>query len=184
MVCYTAFRIYQYYRDHTFLSFLDQPYAMAIKKSQLYSDLWKSCDELRGGMDASQYKDYILAILFTKYVTDKYYGVKHSQIDVPNGASFHDMIKLKGKPNIGEGINKIIAKLTEANDLGNLTKDADFDDSDKLGSGKAKVDRLSNIIGIFQRPGLDFSKNKAEGDDRSEERRVGKECRSRWSPYH
>ena len=116
-------------------------------------------------MDASQYKDYILAILFTKYVTDKYYGEKNSIIDVPNGASFHDMIKLKGKPNIGEGINKIIAKLTEANDLGNLTKDADFDDSDKLGSGKAKVDRLSNIIGIFQGSGLDFSKNKAEGDD-------------------
>ena len=118
---------------------------MAIKKSQLYSSIWKSCDELRGSMDASQYKDYILVILFVKYLTDKYYGKKNQQIEVPDGASFHDMIKLKGKPNIGEGINKVISKLTEANDMGNLTKDANFDDSDKLGSGKAKVDRLTKI---------------------------------------
>jgi len=138
---------------------------VAIKKSQLYSSIWKSCDELRGSMDASQYKDYILVILFVKYLTDKYYGKKNQQIEVPDGASFHDMIKLKGKPNIGEGINKIISKLAEECDLGNLTKDANFDDSDKLGSGKAKVDRLSKIVGIFQNNDLDFSKNKAEGDD-------------------
>tara|TARA_Y100000590_G_scaffold191788_1_gene218145 strand:+ start:95 stop:2527 length:2433 start_codon:yes stop_codon:yes gene_type:complete len=138
---------------------------MAIKKSQLYSSIWKSCDELRGSMDASQYKDYILVILFVKYLTDKYYGKKNQQIEVPDGASFHDMIKLKGKPNIGEGINKIISKLAEECDLGNLTKDANFDDSDKLGSGKAKVEKLSKIVGIFQNDSLDFSKNKAEGDD-------------------
>ena len=40
---------------------------MAIKKSELYSSLWKGCDELRGGMDASQYKDYVLVLLFVKY---------------------------------------------------------------------------------------------------------------------
>ncbi len=48
---------------------------MALKKSQLYSSLWQSCDELRGGMDASQYKDYILTLLF-KYVSDKYEAVR------------------------------------------------------------------------------------------------------------
>ncbi len=47
---------------------------MALKKSDLYSSLWKSCDELRGGMDASQYKDYVLTLLFVKYVSDKYAG--------------------------------------------------------------------------------------------------------------
>jgi hypothetical protein len=47
---------------------------MALKKSELYSSLWKSCDELRGGMDASQYKDYVLVLLFVKYVSDKYAG--------------------------------------------------------------------------------------------------------------
>ena len=47
---------------------------MALKESQLYSSLWQSCDELRGGMDASQYKDYVLTLLFMKYVSDKYAG--------------------------------------------------------------------------------------------------------------
>ena len=47
---------------------------MALKKSQLYASLWQSCDELRGGMNASQYKDYVLTFLFMKYVSDKYAG--------------------------------------------------------------------------------------------------------------
>jgi type I restriction enzyme M protein len=138
---------------------------MAIKKSELYSSLWKSCDELRGGMDASQYKDYVLILLFVKYVSDKYAGKTDALIDVPHGGSFKDMIALKGKPEIGDGINKIIAKLAEANDLKGVIDVADFNDSDKLGRGKDMQDRLSNLVGIFENPELDFSKNKAEGDD-------------------
>src|ERR1700752_4869824 len=91
--------------------------AVALKKSDLYSSLWKSCDELRGGMDASQYKDYILTLLFVKYVSDKAKASKQSMIDVPAGASFEDMVALKGDKEIGDKINKIIAKLAEANGL-------------------------------------------------------------------
>jgi type I restriction enzyme M protein len=69
---------------------------MAIKKSELYSSLWASCDELRGGMDASQYKDYVLVMLFIKYVSDKYAGVPFAGVTVPAGASFADMVALKG----------------------------------------------------------------------------------------
>jgi len=138
---------------------------MAIKKSELYSSLWKSCDELRGGMDASQYKDYILVLLFVKYVSDKYGGKKDTLVKVPKGGSFQDMVDLKGKPEIGDGINKIIAKLAEENELKGVIDVADFNDSDKLGSGKDMQDRLSNLIGIFQNKDLDFSKNKLEGDD-------------------
>ena len=65
---------------------------MAIKKSELYSSLWKSCDELRGGMDASQYKDYVLVLLFVKYVSDKYTGQRNALIEVPAGGSFADMV--------------------------------------------------------------------------------------------
>jgi len=138
---------------------------MAIKKSQIYSQLWESCDEFRGGMDPSQYKDYILSILFVKYLSDKYKNQKDSAIIIPKGGSFDDMVALKGKSEIGDGMNKIIAKLAEENVLKGIIDEADFDDSDKLGSGKEKVDKLSNLISIFQDENLDFSKNRADGDD-------------------
>ena len=115
---------------------------MAIKKSELYSSLWKSCDELRGGMDASQYKDYVLVILFIKYVSDKYAGKKDALIVVPEGASFDDLVKLKGKSDIGDQINKLIGKLAKPNDLIGIIDTPNFNDPDKLGSGKAMVDRL------------------------------------------
>ena len=138
---------------------------MAIKKSELYSRLWKSCDELRGGMDASQYKDYILVLLFMRYVTDKYYGKKNALIEVPEGGSFYDLVKLKGDKEIGDKTNKVIRKLADANDLVGVITVADFNDSDKLGKGKEMVDRLTNMIAIFEDEELDFSSNRADGDD-------------------
>lgn len=140
---------------------------MAIKKNELYSSLWASCDKLRGGMDASQYKDYILTLLFVKYVTDKFKGVKYADITVPEGGSFDDLVALKGNKNIGEGIDKVIAKLAEAgnNNLRGVIDNAHFNDEAKLGSGKEMVDKLSDLIAIFQRPEFDFKNNKASGDD-------------------
>ena len=135
---------------------------MAIKKSDLYSTLWQSCDELRGGMDASQYKDYVLVLLFVKYISDKYTG-PYAQINIPKGASFADMVELKGKSDIGDQINKkILAPLAQANGLSEMP---DFNDPVKLGEGKEKVDRLTNLIAIFENPALDFSQNRADGDD-------------------
>ena len=139
---------------------------MPIKKSELYSTLWASCDELRGGMDASQYKDYVLVFLFLKYISDKYAGVRYAPIQIPEGASFSDMVNLKGKSDIGDQINKkIIAPLVKANSQLSLSDFPDFNDATKLGSGKEMVDRLTNLIAIFQNPALDFSRNRAEGDD-------------------
>src|SRR6266704_1076714 len=139
---------------------------MAIKKSELYSSLWSSCDELRGGMDASQYKDYVLVLLFIKYVSDKYAGQPYAPITIPLGASFKDMIALKGKSDIGDQINKkIIAPLANANQQLSQSDFPDFNDPVKLGDGKEKVDRLTNLIAIFENKALDFSKNRAEGDD-------------------
>ncbi len=136
---------------------------MAIKKTELYSSLWASCDELRGGMDASQYKDYVLTMLFMKYVSDKYKGDPYGMIVVPTGASFDDLITLKNDKEIGDKINKIIAALAEENDLKGVIDVADFNDEDKLGKGKEMVDRLTKLVGIFQ--GLDLSDNRADGDD-------------------
>lgn len=138
--------------------------ALALKKSDLYSSLWKSCDELRGGMDASQYKDYILTLLFVKYVSDKAKVSKgDSLIDVPTGASFEDMLAAKGDKEIGDRLNKIIAKLADVNKLRNVIDQADFNDEEKLGKGKEMQDRLSKLVTIFS--DLDFRGSRAEGDD-------------------
>ena len=136
---------------------------MALKKSQLYSSLWQSCDELRGGMDASQYKDYVLTLLFMKYVSDKHAGDPNALIVVPAQGGFSDMAKLKGDKEIGDRINKIIARLAEANDLKGVIDQADFNDESKLGAGKDMQDRLSKLVAIFE--GLDFRTNRAGGDD-------------------
>src|SRR5437016_1183235 len=136
---------------------------MALKKSQLYSSLWTSCDELRGGMDASQYKDYVLTLLFMKYVSDKYAGKKGAVIEVPAGGSFADMVKLKGDKEVGDKINKIIGRLADANDLKSVIDQADFNDESKLGAGQEMQDRLSKLVAIFD--GLDFGANRADGDD-------------------
>src|SRR3989454_7393091 len=136
---------------------------MAIKKSELYSSLWESCDELRGGMDASQYKDYVLVLLFVKYVSDKSISQPNALIEVPEGGSFADMVALKGDKEIGDKINKIIARLAEANDLKGVIDVADFNDADKLGKGKEMQDRLSKLVAIFE--ALDFRTNRAENDD-------------------
>jgi type I restriction enzyme M protein len=141
---------------------------MAIKKSDLYSSLWASCDELRGGMDASQYKDYVLFMLFIKYVSDKYGDSKDfaPPVTIPKGASFKDMVALTGKDDIGDKINtQIIQPLIDANSRLARSDFPDFNDSNKLGDGKDKVEKLGNLISIFQNPALDFSQNRAENDD-------------------
>lgn len=134
-----------------------------MKKTELYSSLWAGCDELRGGMDASQYKDYVLTLLFLKYVSDRYAGDPHAVIVVPEECTFERMAALKGDKEIGDKLNKLIARLAEENDLGGVINVADFNNEDKLGKGKEMVDRLSSLVGIFA--SLDLSGNRADGDD-------------------
>lgn len=138
---------------------------MAVKKSDLYSTLWASCDELRGGMDASQYKDYVLTILFVKYVSDKYKGDEYADIVIPEGGSFDDILNLRGKTNIGEGIDKVISKLAEANRLEGIIDNAKFNDEEKIGKGKDMVDKLTSLVEVFNKPELNFKNNRASGDD-------------------
>ena len=121
---------------------------MALKKSNLYSSLWKSCDELRGGMDASQYKDYILTLLFMKYISDKAKTVPDSLIVVPEGGSFDDMLAARGKPNIGERFEEIIGKLAETNELVNVIDLADFNDPEKLGT---EVNLIRRVLRLHPR---------------------------------
>lgn len=114
-------------------------------------------------MDASQYKDYILTLLFMKYVSDKRAGDPDALIEVPNGGDFADMVKLKGNKEIGDKINKIIAKPAEANELKGVIDQASSNDESKLDAGKEMQDRLSKLVAIFEN--LDFRANRTEGDD-------------------
>lgn len=138
---------------------------MAIKKSQLYSTLWESCNALRGSMDASQYKDYVLMVLFVKYLSDRH---KRGELDlvIPDGCLFEDFVLLKHNPHIGEEINKKLEAIKEANRriIGDLTL-PNFNDPAKLGEGRTMVKALSDLIGVFQNDALDFSKNRAADDD-------------------
>lgn len=137
---------------------------MAIEKSELYSSLWQSCDALRGGMDAGEYKNYVLAMLFIKYISDKFDGKPYAPIQVPAGASLSDMVLLKGNKDIGNLINtKILRPLEQSNNK--LSEFADFNDSVKLGDGREKVERLTKLITLFENPALDFSKNRGDDDD-------------------
>src|SRR5882724_10103177 len=141
---------------------------MALKKSDLYSSIWASCDELRGGMDASQYKDYVLFMLFIKYISDKYADSDDfaPPVTIPKGASFKDLVALKGRSDIGDKINtQVIQPLIDANSRLARSDFPDFNDSNKLGDGAQKVEKLGHLIAIFENPALDFSKNRAENDD-------------------
>lgn len=139
---------------------------MAIKKNELYSSLWASCDKLRGGMDASQYKDYILILLFVKYVTDKFKGDPYPDVNVPEGGSFDDMVSAKGQKDIGEQLDVIIGCLAENNSkLRGIINNIHFNDESKFGKGDEMVEKLTGLISIFQRPEFNFKDNKAGGDD-------------------
>jgi type I restriction enzyme M protein len=137
---------------------------VAVKKSELYSSLWALCDELRGGMEPAEYKDYVLLLLFVRYVSDKAKAMPDGHITLPAGGGFDDLVKLKNKTNIGEGVNIAIAKLVSANMIEGITENVDFNDQSKLGNGPALVERLTKLIGIFEDL-PNFAKNRADGDD-------------------
>ncbi|EIP8080701.1 type I restriction-modification system subunit M, partial [Enterococcus faecalis] len=137
---------------------------MAIKKSEIYNQLWAAADKLRGGVEPARYKNYILTMLFVKYVSDKYKTSDDWEIEIPAGSSFDDIVKHKFQTDIGEKINTSISAIAEENNLKGIIDIADFE-SDELGEGKTHVDKVSDLVAIFQKPELDFTKNRAGGDD-------------------
>ena len=140
---------------------------MAVRKSEIYSSLYEMCDNLRGGMDPSQYKNYILTLLFVKYISDKFKGNPYAGVIVPEGGSFDAIVGLRGKKDIGEKIDtEVLAKISASNpSLSGIFKDVHFNDDAKMGKGEDKVTKITNLINIFLRPEFDFKNQKASGDD-------------------
>lgn len=138
---------------------------MAVKKSELYSLLWEACNKLRGGVEPARYKDYVLVLLFFKYVSDRYKDQPFAEFTIGKGASFEDLIAAKGKSDVGERVDKIIQKFLEDNRLQGSLPDVSFNNPDELGTGKELVDKVSGLISVFQNPAIDFKNNRASGDD-------------------
>lgn len=136
-----------------------------MKKSELYSLLWEACNKLRGGVEPARYKDYVLVLLFFKYVSDRYKGQPFAEFTISKGASFDDLILAKGKPDVGERVDKILQKFLEDNRLQGSLPDVSFNNPDELGTGKELVDKVSGLIAVFQNPAIDFKNNRASGDD-------------------
>lgn len=136
-----------------------------MKKTELYSLLWEACNKLRGGVEPARYKDYVLILLFFKYVSDRYKGQPFAEFTISKGASFDDLVLAKGKSDVGERVDKIIQKFLEDNRLQGSLPDVSFNNPDELGSGKELVDKVSGLIAVFQNPAIDFKNNRASGDD-------------------
>ncbi|WP_375168367.1 N-6 DNA methylase [Sneathia vaginalis] len=136
-----------------------------MKKSELYSILWEACNKLRGGVEPSRYKDYVLVLLFFKYVSDRYKGKRFAEFEVNEGASFDDLVKAAGKKDVGEKVDIIIQKFLEDNKLKGLLPDVSFNNPDELGKGKELVDKVSELIKVFDDDRIDFKSNMASGDD-------------------
>lgn len=137
---------------------------MAIKKSQLYNTLWESCNALRGGMDASQYKNYVLMILFVKYLSDKAHKGE-TKLKVPDECYFEDFVKLKNKTGMADKIDKKLTAIFEANTGYIKGLEIPKFDDDGIADDENLTKMWSNLIGEFQRDELDFSKNRAADDD-------------------
>ena len=138
---------------------------MAVKKTELYALLWEAANKLRGGVEPARYKDYVLTLLFFKYVSDRYKGQRYGDFTVKEGASFDDLIAAKGKKDIGERVDKIFSAFLEENQLQGSLPDVSFNNEDELGRGKELVDKVTGLIAVFENPAIDFRTNRASGDD-------------------
>ena len=136
-----------------------------MKKSELYSLLWEACNKLRGGVEPARYKDYVLVLLFFKYVSDRYKGERRSEFTIKQGASFDELIDAKYTPDVAETVDKILQKFLEDNGLSGSLPDVSFNNPDELGTGKELVDKVSGLIAVFENPAIDFRSNRASGDD-------------------
>jgi type I restriction enzyme M protein len=161
-----------------------------ITQTDINRIVWKACDTFRGVIDPSQYKDYILTMLFVKYVSDVYQSklaeymiryegdreraeraMKRERFDVPDESSFNYLFEHRNDNNIGELINIALANLEEANrgkmsseDGSGIFRNIDFNSSN-LGDTKDKNTRLKNLLIDFSDEKLNFDSSHLEGND-------------------
>tara|TARA_R110001606_G_C15403197_1_gene653527 strand:+ start:6054 stop:7571 length:1518 start_codon:yes stop_codon:yes gene_type:complete len=154
-------------------------------QQQVNQAAWAACDTFRGVVDAGQYKDYILVILFLKYISDlwadhvKVYREQFGEDDarirrrlererfiLPEGASFYDLYDQRNEANIGELINISLEKIEDTNraKLEGVFRNIDFNSESNLGRVKDRNRRLKHMLEDFNKPELDLSPSRVNED--------------------
>jgi type I restriction enzyme M protein len=147
-------------------------------QQEINSVVWRACDTFRGTIDPSQYKDYILVMLFVKYLSDLHrdrynalkaeFGEDEAMIQrrlsrerfiIPAGCSFYDLYDARNKDDIGERINKALEELEDANKakLAEVFRNIDFNNRHNLGETKERNRRLKDLLEDFNSDKLDLS---------------------------
>jgi type I restriction enzyme M protein len=156
-----------------------------LTQQQVNQAAWAACDTFRGAVDPAQYKDYILVMLFLKYISDlwndhlqtyrKQFGGDETRIRrrlererfvLPEGASFYDLHEARTEANIGELINMALEKIEDQNraKLEGVFRNIDFNSEANLGRVKDRNRRLKNMLEDFAKPALDLSPSRVTED--------------------
>jgi len=156
-----------------------------LTQDQINRAAWAACDTFRGVVDPAQYKDYILVMLFLKYISDlwndhlaqyrKQFGgdevrirrrLERERFVLPEGASFYDLYEQRDAANIGELINIALEKIEDANraKLEGVFRNIDFNSEANLGRVKDRNRRLKNLLEDFAKPALDMRPSRVKED--------------------
>ena len=160
----------------------------ALTQQQINNAAWAACDTFRGVIDATQYKDYILVMLFVKYISDiwiehreqydqQFAGdprhdekvgrlLSRERFALPEGSSFYELYEKRKADNIGELINVALEAIEEANreKLEGVFRNIDFNSEANLGNTKERNRRLVHLLEDFHKPALDLRPSRV-GDD-------------------
>lgn len=156
-----------------------------VTQQQINATAWAACDTFRGAVDAGQYKDYILVMLFLKYISDlwqdhmeKYreqYGgddvrirrrLERERFILPEGCSFYDLYDQRNEPNIGELINVALEKIEDKNraKLEGVFRNIDFNSESNLGRVKDRNRRLKTVLEDFNKPEMNLRPSRVKED--------------------
>ncbi|MCH9807013.1 MAG: type I restriction-modification system subunit M [Alphaproteobacteria bacterium] len=156
-----------------------------VTQQQINNTAWAACDTFRGAVDAGQYKDYILVMLFLKYISDhwndhvasyeKQFGgdavrirrrLARERFILPEGCSFYDLYNARDEADIGERINVALEKIEDANrtKLEGVFRNIDFNSESNLGKVKDRNRRLKNMLQDFAKPELDLRPSRVTED--------------------
>ena len=157
-----------------------------LRQEEINSILWQACDTFRGTIDASEYKNYLLVMLFLKYISDVWaehyaelkerYGddderirrrLERERFVLPKRTSYYDLYEQRNETNLGELINKALEKIEDANKakLQGVFRNIDFNSEANLGQTRERNTRLKMLLEDFANPKLDLRPSRIGNQD-------------------